>query len=99
MTPEEVQDLFLKFATPLAFYVRLGGRKEAMESVARTLWVAMLGGPSVEDQVWRELKNSPHIESGLIESIQTCYREEMKPQLSEENLTALRLRYGIKIDE
>jgi hypothetical protein len=98
MNQNEAQALFLKFAAPLAFYVRLGGRKEAIESVARTLWAAMLGGPAVEEQVWNSLRTS-EVDSGVIESIRACYYDEMRPQLSDEDLGALRQRYGIEMSE
>jgi hypothetical protein len=96
---DEVQSLFERFAAPLAAYVALGGRKEAMEAVARTLWFTVIGGPHIEEQMWAELGKSGDVDANLLESIRTCYAEEMKPVVSDEQLAALRRRYNIRVEE
>jgi hypothetical protein len=58
----------------------------------------MLGGPKVEEQVWEELKAS-QVDSGLLDSIRACYHEEMRLQVRDEELAALRARYGITVTE
>ena len=99
MDQEEVQSLFERFAAPLAAYVALGGRKESMETVARSLWVSMIGGPEIEEQMWTELGKPGNVDVNLLESIRRCYLEEMKPAISDEQLAALRRRYGIRVEE
>jgi hypothetical protein len=99
MNQEEIHALFLKFAAPLAFYIRLGGRKEAIETIAKMLWGALLGGAAVEERVWGELRQSADVEPGLVESLQACYYDEMKPLVSESDLAELRRQYGIATEE
>ena len=99
MDQEDVQSLFERFAAPLAAYVALGGRKESMEMVARSLWVTMIGGPQIEEQMWTDMRETGDVDASLLESIRTCYAEEMKPVVSDEQLAALRQRYNIRCDE
>ena len=99
MNQEEIHALFLKFAAPLAFYIRLGGRKEAIETIAKMLWGALLGGAEVEERVWGELRQSADVEPGLVDSLQACYYDEMKPLVSESDLAELRRQYGIGEEE
>ena len=87
ITQAEVQDLFRSFAAPLAKFVSLGCRKEAAEELARNLWLAMIGGGSTEQDVWRAMSQS---DNELFAALKNCYEEEMKPVISPQHLAALR---------
>lgn len=95
MDQEQIQQQFLTFAQPLAMYVQLGGRKEAMEDLARNLWAALLAGPAAEAQLWEALDGE--VDGGIIKSIRGCFYEEMKPTVGGEKLDQLRRHYGISL--
>jgi hypothetical protein len=96
MNQEEAQALFQKFAAPLAPYVTSAARKEAAESLARSLWLALVTGPEIEETVWKGLKDTARLDDDLIEALKQCYEEKMKPVVSGEQLAALRQRYKVE---
>lgn len=96
MDKHHIQEVFLEFATPLVPYVQLGGRKEAMEEIARQLWMAMIAGDEAEQQFWSALSSDGQLPAEIIASIQKCFDDEMKPKVSAENLAELRENYGIE---
>ncbi len=93
------QALFQGFMAPLTPYVALGGRQEAVEKLARNLWIAMLSGPEVEEAFWETMRKTVSLDTDLMESIQRCYFEEMKPVGSQKQLVALRIRYGVRVED
>lgn len=90
MQESKVQEIFLRFAAPLSGFAILGGRKESVEELARNLWMVLLAGDKAEAQMWSSLSES---DAGLCETVKRCYLDEMKPQVSEEEVSALRRRY------
>ncbi len=52
MQESDIQDLFIRFASPLSGFATLGGRKESVDELARNLWMAMLAGVEAEEQMW-----------------------------------------------
>ena len=99
MEQTDIQSLFREFATPLGRYVTLGGRKEAVETLARNLWMAMLAGPAAEKEFWDTMQGAAEVPSESVELIHRCYRDEMKPTVSGEQLASLRKQYGIRVTE
>ena len=91
MEQKEVQAAFIRFAAPLMSLVALGADKEAANELARNLWVAMIGGSDVEAQVFDAMRESS---SELYDVLHRCYTEQMKTQVSADELAALRERYG-----
>ena len=96
MNQEEAQALFRKFAAPLAPYVTTAARKEAAESLVRSLWLALVTGPEIEEALWKELKDTANLDDDLIEALKQCYQEKMKPVVSPEQLAGLRQRYKVQ---
>jgi hypothetical protein len=90
MHESEIKELFRRFATPLAGFVALGGRKESVEELARNLWLAMLVGDEAEERMWQALAAT---DTELCAAVKRCYLEDMKPSVSKEELLALRQRY------
>jgi hypothetical protein len=99
MEQADVQSLFRVFAAPLGRYVTLGGRKEAVETLARNLWMAMLAGPAAEKELWQAMQGTADVPPELLELIHRCYCDQMKPTVSNEQLAVLRERYGIRVAE
>ena len=91
MEQNEVQAAFVRFAAPLVALVSLGADTKATNELSRNLWVAMIGGPDVEKQVFDAMRESS---SELYEVLHRCYTEQMKTQVSDEELASLRARYG-----
>jgi len=91
MEQPEVQAAFVRFAAPLMSLVSLGADREAAHELARNLWLAMIGGPDIEEQVFQAMRESS---SELYDVLERCYNGQMKPQVSDEELAALRERYG-----
>jgi hypothetical protein len=57
MNQAEVQYLFRQFAAPLTSYAATSPkRKEGAEFHSRSLWMAMIAGPEMEEETWRRLK-------------------------------------------
>ncbi len=96
MNQEEAQALFQKFAAPLARHVTSASRKDAADSMARNLWLALVTGPDIEDTVWKKLKEIAQMDDDLIEALKDCYEKQMKPVVSAEQLAALRQRYKVE---
>jgi len=80
MNEQQVQELYLRFAAPLASFVRLGTDVEATEQLARNLWTAMVAGPEAEQQMWDQLQAS---RSELVDVLRICYDEQMRPVVDE----------------
>lgn len=99
MDQTDIQSLFRGFAAPLGQYMELGGRKEAVEALARNLWVAMLAGPAAEKEVWETMRNAADVPGEFLELLHACYCSEMKPSVSADQLTALRNHYGIRVQK
>ena len=96
MTQTEVNDLLRRFSEPLASYVTSAARKESAEMLAKTLWTALIAGPEMEEATWEILKTQGKLDDDLLEAIQQCYYEKMKPVVSEKQLAALRKRYDLQ---
>src|SRR4029077_3865722 len=96
MNQEEAQALFQKFAAPLAPYVTSAGRIETAESLARSLWLALVTGPEIEETVWKGLRDTARLDDDLIEALKQCYEEKMKPVDSGARHAALRQRYKVE---
>ena len=94
MTEQEAQDLYRKFATPLACFIKLGVHGKAVECLAKTLWTAMIFGPEMEGELWTSLQGD-NLSGELVMSVMACYLAEMKPLVAGEQLAALRRRYGL----
>ena len=96
MTDEEVRDLLQAFAAPLSPYVTSSSREIAAKTLVETLWLALVTGPEIEEETWRALRTSGNLDEDMLESIQTCYYEKMKPVVSAEQLSALKARYKVR---
>jgi hypothetical protein len=100
MDQAEVQALFRKFAAPLAGYAAMSpARKELAEMLARNLWTALIAGPEMEEATWKVLKTTGKLDDESLQVIQQLYLDQMKPDVSEEQLTALRQRYPVRREE
>ncbi len=91
MEQQEVQAAFKRFAAPLMAFVSLGADQAAANELSRNLWLAMIGGPDIEKKVFDAMRESS---SELHDVLHRCYIEQMKTQVSDEELAALRERYG-----
>ena len=95
MGQPEVQMLFQKFAAPLTSYAAISTeRKQLAEMLSRNLWMALIAGPEAEDETWKVLRIEGNLDRDSLEPIQQCYYERMKPSVSQEQLVALRAKYG-----
>ena len=56
----------------------------------------MITGPEMEEETWKILKTRGDLDDDLLDSIQTCYYEKMKPVVNSEQLAALRERYKVR---
>jgi hypothetical protein len=56
----------------------------------------MTAGQEMEEETWRAFREIGGIESEDLKAIQDCYYQKMKPLVTEEQLVALRRRYGLK---
>ena len=95
MTDKEVHDLLQAFAAPLSPYVTSPDRETSAKALVETLWLAMITGPEIEEETWKILKTRGNLDDDLLDSIQTCYYEKMKPVVSAEQRTVLRERYKV----
>ena len=95
MTDKEVRDLLQEFAAPLSLYVTSPDRKTSAKALVKSLWLAMITGPEIEEETWEILRTRGNLDDELLDSIQTCYYEKMKPVVGAEQLAALRERYKV----
>jgi len=91
MEKEEVQATFIRFAAPLTSLVALGADRAAATELSRNLWLALIGGPDIEQQIFDAMRDT---NSELYDVLLRCYTDEMKPQVSEDELARLRERYA-----
>jgi hypothetical protein len=95
MNQAEVQDLFRKFAAPLAPYAATSpARKEGAVFLVRSLWTAMIAGPEMEEETWKVFQTTGKLDEEAVQSIKQVYFDKMKPVVSDEQLAALRQRYA-----
>ena len=100
MTQAEIQDLFRRFAAPLADYAATSAeRKEGAEFMARTLWTALIAGPEMEDETWKTFQSHAHLDTDSLQAIKDLYFQQMKPVVSEAQLAGLRERYRLRRKE
>lgn len=97
MNQTEIHALFTQFAAPLVPLATLAGSEKSMETLAKNLWIAALGGEEIENEMWEQMQQADDSDSGLLDSIRWCFVEKMKPALGEQQLAALRKHYGIKV--
>jgi hypothetical protein len=95
LTTQEAQDLFQKFSAPLFRAANSYTRKEAAHELAKSLWIALITGPEVEDNVFQTLKETGISFEG-IQVIKDRYYIEMKPIITMEELQSLKARYNVK---
>jgi hypothetical protein len=97
LTLEEILELQRQFAAPLAHYaLSLPARREGAEFMVKTLWTVMMAGPEMEEATWKAFREIGGIQDEDLKAIQDCYYQQMKPVVSEEQVVALRRRYGLK---
>lgn len=100
MDHPEATALFQKFAAPLAGYASSSpARKEAAEMLARSLWMAMIAGPEMEEETWKVFREQGGMDNDAIEPIKEVYFDKMKPAVSDDELVLLRQRYQLKRKE
>lgn len=100
MDQAEVQDLFRKFAGPLAPYAATSPtRKEGAAFLARSLWMVLIAGPEMEAETWKIFQNRANLDEESLQSIKQVYFEKMQPMVNEEQLAALRERYRLQKKE
>lgn len=94
MDQTKVQILFRKFAVPLAAYANTSPeRKELAETLARSLWTAMIAGPEMEAETWKVLKTTGKLDDASLQVIQQLYYDQMKPVVGEQERADLQQRY------
>ena len=91
MEKVEVQAIFVRFSAPLMSLVALGADREAANELARNLWMALIGGEDAERQVFDAMRETSSELYGVLER---CYTQEMKTQVSADELARLRERYA-----
>lgn len=100
MDHAEAIALFQEFAASLAGYARSSPtRKESAEMLARSLWLAMIAGPEMEEETWKVLREQGGLDEDAIEPIKEVYFERMKPAVTEEKRELLRQRYPFRRKE
>ena len=94
MEQSEVQMLFQRFASPLTLYAAISTeRGQLAQMLSRNLCTALIAGREAEDETWKVLRIEGNLDCDLLEPIQQCYYEQMKPSVSQEQLVALRAKY------
>ncbi len=97
MDKTEVQELFQKFAEPLATYAAFSAdRKQLAEMLSQNLWKALIAGPQAEDIMWDVLTTEGKLDAEQLEPIQTCYYKQMKPSVSQVQLVVLRAMFEVR---
>jgi hypothetical protein len=97
LTQAEIQALLRNFAAPLADYASTSHiRHQGADFMVRTLWQALIAGQEMEEETWKAFREIGGIEGEDLKAIQDCYYQKMKPLVTEEQLVALRRRYGLK---
>lgn len=96
MTDAEAKALFQAFAEPIFWNAKAAAARPMAESLARSLWLALLTGPEIEQTIWELLKEKMHLDDESLDLVREVYTSKMKPQISPEQLAALRLRYKIQ---
>jgi len=93
----EVRDLLRKFAAPFADYAATSpARNENADFMVRTLWMAMIAGPEMEEETWKTFRDIGHLPDEELKAIQDCCHHQMKPVVSSEQLATLRKRYALR---
>ena len=94
MTATQTQNLFRRFAAPLAPYAATSqARKELAEVLAKYLWAALIAGPVGEDDTWNILQTTANLDSDSLQAIKDLYFQEMKTVVSEQELAMLRKHF------
>ena len=97
MDVSESQALFMKFAEPLASYAAFSAeRQQLADMLSKNLWKALIAGPQAEDIMWDVLTNEGNLDAEQLEPIKTCYYQQMKPRVSQDQLVVLRAKFGVR---
>ena len=97
MDVSESQALFMKFAEPLASYAAFSAeRQQLADMLSKNLWKALIAGQKTEDIMWDVLTNEGNLDAEQLEPIKTCYYQQMKPRVSQDQLVVLRAKFGVR---
>ena len=100
MDQAKIQALFAKFGAPLAgFAATSAQRREGMEFLVRSLWMAMIAGPEMEEETWKVFSQQADLDDDSLNSIKEVYLQQMRPAVTDEQLAALRERYPLRRKE
>jgi hypothetical protein len=100
MEHAEAQALFRKFAAPLAGYAATSPPRQALaEMLARNLWMAMIAGPAMEEEMWKVFQKRANLDDDSLQPIKQLYFEQMKSVITDEQIAALRQRYRLRRQE
>ncbi len=96
MTEREVQTIYKRFAAAIREDGAAAEHPESAEMLARFLWLALIGGPRVEEGIWETLRTRPGMSDDDVAGIRHVYTQRMTSTVKSEELEALRDRYGIE---
>lgn len=86
-----VEELYRRFRKPMDEDPALSAAPEYVrDRVSRLLWVALVTGPEIQDSVWDVLTECG-LETPHLELVRRCFRERMRPTISEDDLQDVRL--------
>jgi hypothetical protein len=94
MNEQEVQAIFERFATRL-LEAAPPGVEDRAEVLVKYFWLALIGGPKMEEGIWESLRKQPEMEADDVGELESWYRDELKHTVTSKELKALRQRYDV----
>lgn len=95
MDSEYARAIFRRFAAPLSDCLA-GHTSHDAGTLAKSLWTAMIAGPQMEEKTWDAFHHIADVDEITVVLIQRCYREQMRPLVTDEELAELRRRYNLQ---
>ena len=96
LTDQEAHKLFAKFAAPVFRAAKTPSQQKGAEGLTRFLWLALLTGHDIETTMFEDMKKLLNIQTEDLAVIKDRYYSEMKPSITSEELSLLRVYFKVR---
>jgi hypothetical protein len=95
LTDQEAHKLFAKFAASVFRAAKTPSQQKGAEGLTRSLWLALLMGHDTETSAFEALEKTPGLGTEELAVIKDRYYSEMKPSITSEELSLLRVYFNV----
>ena len=95
LTEQDAHKLFAKFAAPLFRVAKTPAQQESAQQLTQILWMAFITGSEIETATFEVIKKIPGVETEGLAAIEQRYYQEMKPSITNHELSLLKAYFKV----